>query len=61
MQGEGFPDFSTRESWYDTKVILGKDPYDTQYEWIKQLFARQSIASRRVTHAMRGSAVRRLT
>ena len=60
---EGFPDFSTRESWYDTKVILGKDPqaeisYDTQYEWIKQLFARQSITSRKITHAMRGSAVR---
>src|SRR5205823_3296050 len=64
VDGEPAPDFRTRSSWYDLKLLFGKDKedrtktlsYTAQYEAIWGIFADVGITSVKKTHAMRGCA-----
>ena len=61
--GEEPPDFSSRRSWYDIKLLVGEDArkplsYPQQLDCIWAVFVACAIVSVEKTHAMRGSAVR---
>jgi hypothetical protein len=57
------PNFSSRKSWYHTRLIPGKQEenslsYETQALWTRRAFAEASIHSSKVTHTMRGASAR---
>lgn len=61
LAGEAIPDFSSRTSWYNTKLLVGKDKkvkisYPTQYADTWRVFEEAGILSYTITHAARGSA-----
>jgi hypothetical protein len=68
LSSEGFPDFRTRPSWYDIKVIkgghgAGSDPaqpvaYNTQRDWITRAFTYAGITSNKKTYVGRSSGVK---
>ena len=64
IEHEAIPDFNDKSTWYRTRLILGKQEehgslsYETQALWIQRAFAEANIQSSKVTHTMRGSAIR---
>jgi centromere DNA-binding complex CBF3 subunit-like protein len=57
------PNFNSRESWYNTKLIPGKQEqgslsYETQALWTARAFADAGIHSSKITHTMRGASAR---
>jgi hypothetical protein len=60
---EAFPDFRDPPSWYNIKVLVGKDKwkpiaYQTQLDTTNGAFKDAGIVSVSKTHAMRGSGAR---
>ena len=63
LNHEAPPDFNNRQSWYQTKLLLGKQSmmpltYATQAGWVRRVFNEAGISSRKVTHTMRGASAR---
>lgn len=61
-ENEPFPDFTSRDRWYETCVVKGDDPftpvhYSTQYKAYTEAFKRVGISTSKVTHANRKSAL----
>jgi len=62
IQREPFPDFTSRRSWYDIKLLCAKDSfkaleYRTSNRQISAVYAATGIVSEKVTHS-RGSGAR---
>ena len=63
MTNELSPNFNSRQSWYNTKLILGQRQttsiaYPTQAQWVQRAFCDAGIYSSKVTHMMRGASTR---
>lgn len=61
-ENEPFPEFTSRDRWYETCVVKGDDPftpvhYSTQYKAYTEAFKRVGISTSKVTHANRKSAL----
>lgn len=61
-ENEPFPDFTSRDRWYEICVVKGDDPstpvhYSTQYKAYTEAFKRVGISTSKVTHANRKSAL----
>ncbi|KAG2204514.1 hypothetical protein INT46_000267 [Mucor plumbeus] len=61
-ENESFPDFTSRERWYETCVVKGDDSFtpvhcSTQYKAYTKAFKRVGVSISKVTHANRKSAL----
>ena len=53
--------FNSKQSWYNTKLILGQHQttsitYPTQAQWVQRAFCDAGIHSSKVTHTMHGAS-----
>ena len=60
---EQAPDFNLRQSWYNTKLFVGRDAQleaeaTTQNSWISKIFEECRISSSKVTHTFRASSAK---
>lgn len=63
LEKEAFPDFTTREAWYDIHLLKGKDrktrmSYDTQNRHFKAVLGEELVEATKTTHINRLSSVR---
>ncbi|KAL0054133.1 hypothetical protein WJX82_004373 [Trebouxia sp. C0006] len=63
LDNHQYPDFSSRDDWYDQHLFYGRDrekelSYVTHLSFLSKLFQDLGIMSRKKTHAPRGSGAR---